>query len=164
MLAKVLSWWGSRLGGSAPITASRTPPRRGVSAAVAAPGTVAASQPRTRASTTKETSRGRTRMGAVMEHLLRESATVGMTSEGPRLRGIRTSPGLHGARRLGKPTVDDLRSRRLRGAEAVSDGSHLRTRGPYQGRDGPVNRGSGATDESPALPSPHEPRADPGGA
>src|SRR5215207_7242190 len=33
MFAKVLSWCGSRLGGSAPMTASKTPPRRGVSAA-----------------------------------------------------------------------------------------------------------------------------------
>src|SRR5262250_2982391 len=38
MLAKVLSWCGSRLGGSAPMTASRTPPLRGVSAAGATPG------------------------------------------------------------------------------------------------------------------------------
>src|SRR5262245_55141338 len=39
MVAKVLSWWGSRLGASAAMAASRTPPRRGVSAAPAAPGT-----------------------------------------------------------------------------------------------------------------------------
>src|SRR5262249_21237901 len=36
MLANVLSWCGSRLGGAAPITASRTPPRRGGSDASAA--------------------------------------------------------------------------------------------------------------------------------
>src|SRR2546425_10879095 len=33
MVAKVCSWCGSRLGASAPMAASRTPPRRGVSAA-----------------------------------------------------------------------------------------------------------------------------------
>src|SRR5438309_3387059 len=118
MLANVLSWWGSRLGGSEPITARRTPPRRGVSAAFASPGMVAASEARSRAREMKETNGGRRRMGAVMEHL--PHGCWGMTSEGSRLRGIRTSPGLHGARRLEKPTVDDLRSRRLKGAEAVS--------------------------------------------
>src|SRR5262245_34717666 len=41
MLANVLSWCGSRLGGSAPITARSTPPRRGVSAAWSAPNDAA---------------------------------------------------------------------------------------------------------------------------
>src|SRR3972149_2438080 len=53
MLAKVPSWWGSRLGGSAPMTASRTPPRRGVSAAwtAAAVATTAEATRRARATT-----------------------------------------------------------------------------------------------------------------
>src|SRR2546428_2800919 len=41
MVAKVCSWCGSRLGASAAIAASSTPPRRGVSAAGATPGAVA---------------------------------------------------------------------------------------------------------------------------
>src|SRR5262245_26853441 len=76
MLAKVLSWWGSRLGGSAPITASRTPPRRGVSAACAMPGRGATSDPSKGApSEPSSTTRSRTeanegrRRGAVMGHL-----------------------------------------------------------------------------------------------
>src|SRR4029453_8562808 len=39
MVAKVCSWCGSRLGASAAMAASRTPPRRGVSAACTAAGT-----------------------------------------------------------------------------------------------------------------------------
>src|SRR5512144_2481005 len=72
MLANVLSWWGSRLGGSAPITASRTPPRRGVSAAWTVPGHAATSDPRRRARARRETKRGRFRRGAaVMGYLPR---------------------------------------------------------------------------------------------
>src|SRR5260370_7528675 len=83
MLGKVLSWWGSSLGGSAPITASRTPPRRGVSAAVAALGMVATSEPRSRASPTRETNGGRRRMGAVMEHLPLEADAGGGPPKDP---------------------------------------------------------------------------------
>src|SRR6266850_1246473 len=49
MQAKVLSWWGSRLGGSAAITASSTPPRRGVSAAAAGRGVATTKEPVSRA-------------------------------------------------------------------------------------------------------------------
>src|SRR5437660_5546094 len=49
MQAKVLSWWGSRLGGSAAITASSTPPRRGVSAAAAGPRVATTNEPVSRA-------------------------------------------------------------------------------------------------------------------
>src|SRR5690348_642986 len=135
MLANVLSWWGSRLGGSAPMTARRTPPRRGVSAA----GPLATSEPSSREQVTRKTRRTRRRMGAVMEDLLRGAparlvcATRGMSSEGHRLRGIPTSPGLGGPAAPGSRPGDDLSSRRLGRAEAISDGSHARTGGPYQG-------------------------------
>src|SRR5437879_9825317 len=45
MVAKVCSWCGSRLGASAAMAASRTPPRRGVSAAWTAAGTATTREP-----------------------------------------------------------------------------------------------------------------------
>src|SRR2546426_1080835 len=45
MVAKVCSWCGSRLGASAAMAASRTPPRRGVSAAWTAAGTARTREP-----------------------------------------------------------------------------------------------------------------------
>src|SRR5262249_9285860 len=45
MVANVCSWWGSRLGASAAIAASSTPPRRGVCAAGPAPGITAIRTP-----------------------------------------------------------------------------------------------------------------------
>src|SRR5581483_6867578 len=67
MFAKVDSWCGSRLGGSAPITASSTPPRRGVSAASSRPA--AARAVTIRARVRRATRAGRRRMSVVMGYL-----------------------------------------------------------------------------------------------
>src|SRR5918996_5655817 len=67
MLANVLSWCGSRLGGSAPIAARSTPPRRGVSAARTSGG----------ASTTPEASRARRRTARTARAGRRDRAVMG---------------------------------------------------------------------------------------
>src|SRR5262245_6029069 len=71
MVANVLSWCGSRLGASAAMAASRTPPRRGVSDVCPAAGAAETSEPvRTQSPTTATIVRWR-RMSILREpHVL----------------------------------------------------------------------------------------------
>src|SRR5437867_10470168 len=90
MQAKVLSWWGSRLGGSAAITASSTPPRRGVSAAAMGSGVVTTNEPVSRA-----------RIMAELKAIGTSCGTVGRVARTGRSRPAAFAPrsGLRGARR-----------------------------------------------------------------
>src|SRR5215468_7228551 len=71
MVAKVCSWCGSRLGASAAMAASRTPPRRGVSDACAAAGAAEPKTPLRRQSPTTATIIRRFRMSILRQpHVL----------------------------------------------------------------------------------------------
>src|SRR5215813_142870 len=105
MQANVLSWWGSRLGGSAAITASNTPPRRGVSAAVASVGVVTTSEPVSRARIMAEKKAIGTSSGTV-ESVARTGAQR-PAAFSPGLRsapcsGLRWAPRARRARRLSR--------------------------------------------------------------
>src|SRR5215831_9441009 len=75
MVAKVFSWCGSRLGGSAPMTARRTPPWRGDSVAGAPPGLATTTTPIRQATTTAAVTTARKRETALDISYLPRRAT-----------------------------------------------------------------------------------------
>src|SRR5262249_27327828 len=119
----------SRLGASAPMTASRTPPRRGVSAASVVPGTAAISEPQRPARVAKRVARRRASSAICYLQRTRAVGCIERTSEvaGRYQAGTTLStrapcqyPGVLRLQFYGFPdslVIEDHHAKRLRGGQ-----------------------------------------------